>query len=150
MNIDWANLYTNAEGRIGRTTYWIGIAGILVLQLLSYLLFGSGGLFAILSRVVITLLGLAVLIKRCHDWGQTGWLSLVSFIPFIGTLWIIALGVLPGQRGPNAYGPDPRGARAAGTGTATIDERPHYERADALDTPKRPEDRPQASERPPS
>lgn len=104
MTIDWNYLFTNTEGRIGRTQYWIGIAVILVLQALSYMLFG-GGLVGIVSRLVITLIGLAVMIKRCHDFGQTGWLALISFIPFVGTLWTIALGLIPGHATSNKYGP---------------------------------------------
>ena len=115
MAIDWNYLFTNSEGRIGRMTYWIGIGAILVLQALSYALFG-GGLIGVLARLVITLLGLSVMIKRCHDIGRTGWLALLSFIPFIGTLFIIGLGIVPGDESTNKYGPNPD--RAVGGGDA--------------------------------
>ena len=36
MGIDWNHLFTTTDGRIGRRTYWIGIAALLVLQALSY------------------------------------------------------------------------------------------------------------------
>ena len=103
MGIDWNYLFTDTSGRIGRRDYWIGIAVLLVLHFLSYALFG-GGLVGILARLVITFLGLAVMIKRCHDMGRTGWLVLLSFIPFIGTIFIIALGLIPGDQGANSYG----------------------------------------------
>ncbi len=103
MNIDWNYLFTSTEGRIGRRLYWIGIGVLLVLHLLSYVLFG-GGLVGIIARFVITLVGLAVMIKRCHDFGKTGWLALIAFIPVIGTLWIIALGFIPGESRANSYG----------------------------------------------
>ena len=113
MAIDWNYLFTNTDGRIGRLTYWIGIAAVLVLHALSYMLFG-GGLIGILARLVITLIGFAVMIKRSHDIGRTGWLAAISLIPFIGTLFIIGLGLMPGDQGTNRYGPNPD--RAVGGG----------------------------------
>ena len=130
MGIDWNHLFTTTDGRIGRRTYWIGIAALLVLQALSYALFG-GGLVGIVARLVITLVGLAVMIKRCHDIGYTGWLSLVSFIPFIGFIFIIGLGLMPGTQGANAYGADPEAVVGHGA-TGTVDRRSDPMTSDAV------------------
>ncbi len=52
----------------------------------------------------------ATMVKRCHDRNKSGWHSLLSFIPLFGVFWVIIdLGILSGHRGPNEYGPDPRG-----------------------------------------
>lgn len=107
MDIDWKYLFTNFEGRINRKDYWIGIAAILILQLLSYMLFG-GGLVGIVMRVLLALAGFAVQVKRCHDWGKTGWLSLLSLIPFFGTIWLVVLGLVEGEKGANKWGAPPR------------------------------------------
>ncbi len=51
----------------------------------------------------------AIAVKRCHDRDQTGWWSLLVFIPVIGWLWwLINLGILDGTPGPNQYGPSPK------------------------------------------
>jgi uncharacterized membrane protein YhaH (DUF805 family) len=52
--------------------------------------------------------GIAVGVRRLHDTGRTGWWWLISFIPLIGTIWIIVLFVLPGDQGANQYGADPK------------------------------------------
>jgi uncharacterized membrane protein YhaH (DUF805 family) len=56
---------------------------------------------------------LALASKRWHDTGATGWLAVLQIIPFIEFLIFILLCLIPPTRGPNQYGPDPRGATAA-------------------------------------
>lgn len=55
---------------------------------------------------------LAVLIRRLHDVGVSGWWILIGLVPVvgvIGAIGIFVLTVLPGSRGPNRYGDDPKG-----------------------------------------
>ena len=53
---------------------------------------------------------LAGSIKRAHDRGKSGWWILITLIPIAGFIWwLIDLGIFEGQKGPNKYGPDPRG-----------------------------------------
>jgi uncharacterized membrane protein YhaH (DUF805 family) len=51
---------------------------------------------------------LALTVKRWHDAGATGWLTILSLIPPIQFLVFLLLCLLPPTRGPNRYGPDPR------------------------------------------
>ncbi len=54
---------------------------------------------------------LAVNVKRLHDRGKSGWFLLILLIPVLGALWLIVeVWFLPGQRGANRFGPDPREA----------------------------------------
>ncbi len=54
---------------------------------------------------------LAGSVKRCHDRGKSGWWMLLSLIPIAGFIWwLIDLGIMEGQEGPNKYGADPRAA----------------------------------------
>ena len=47
----------------------------------------------------------AIMTKRWHDRGKSGWWWLISFVPIIGGLWMmIELGFLPGEDGTNDYG----------------------------------------------
>ena len=46
--------------------------------------------------------------KRCHDLALSGAMTLLLLVPVVGLLWLVALGVVAGDRGPNLYGPPPR------------------------------------------
>ena len=46
QDIDFVYLFTSTEGRINRQRWWIGVAGLLVIWLVSALLFGRDGLVA--------------------------------------------------------------------------------------------------------
>jgi uncharacterized membrane protein YhaH (DUF805 family) len=50
---------------------------------------------------------LAVQIKRWHDINKSGWFCLLSLLPYIGLVISIVIGFLPGNIGPNRFGPDP-------------------------------------------
>lgn len=65
-----------------------------------------------LVGLVLTLLELTVLARRCHDAGWTGWLCLIALLPYVGFAFVLLMLFVPGSKGPNAYGPDPREAEA--------------------------------------
>lgn len=50
---------------------------------------------------------IAVNAQRCRDIGLSGWAVVLCCIPYLGTLFSVALMLIPGSRGPNGYGPDP-------------------------------------------
>ncbi len=65
-------------------------------------------IFALIAAVPITWISIAVTVKRFHDRDKSGWWYLISFVPYIGPLWILVdCGCLRGTYGPNMYGPDP-------------------------------------------
>jgi uncharacterized membrane protein YhaH (DUF805 family) len=111
------------NGRIGRAWYWLGLVLELVFFVLGLVAVGGMQQYLGLKEIddspllmiaVYALLALnfsvSVVIhaKRFHDRGRSGWWQLVSFIPFGGLYVLIVCGFLPGDEGPNAYGPDPR------------------------------------------
>ncbi|MBB3356662.1 MULTISPECIES: DUF805 domain-containing protein [unclassified Novosphingobium] len=51
---------------------------------------------------------MAVCIRRFHDQDRTGWLYLISFVPYVGGLIVFVMMFLPGTPGPNRYGADPK------------------------------------------
>ncbi len=120
MTIDWNYLFASFDGRIGRRDFWIGAGLLLAANLVGHgliaVLFGSGAIGSALSflyGVALMFPGFAVLAKRFHDRGKSGWWGLIAFVPLIGLIWIVVdCGVLEGDPGPNQYGPQPRPALA--------------------------------------
>jgi uncharacterized membrane protein YhaH (DUF805 family) len=114
------------NGRIGRGRFWAFLLVAIVLEVVGFALIavldphffdqppssnGAGlAVYAVVMLLVIYM-NFAVMVKRCHDRGKSGWMSLISLIPLVGAIWwLIDLGILAGQDGPNEYGPDPRAA----------------------------------------
>ncbi len=51
---------------------------------------------------------LAVTVRRLHDLGRSGWLILVTLIPFIGVLVVLFWATQEGNPDHNQYGPSPK------------------------------------------
>ena len=66
------------------------------------------GAFFIIYNLLVFLPELALFVRRMHDVGKSGWFVLLSFIPLIGTVWLLALCITEGNPGENKYGPDPK------------------------------------------
>lgn len=72
----------------------------------------------VLGSIGSTLIGLIALgafvpllaagVRRLHDTGKSGWFYLLCLVPMVGGIIIIVLLALPGEPGPNRFGPDPR------------------------------------------
>ena len=119
------SLLWSYEGRIGRARFWLGVLLVILMSIALGIigsLFGipidssrgvvveeisaAGALYLLAAFVAVAYAQLAVYVKRFHDRGKTGWWVLIAFVPVIGFFWIlIELGMLPGDPGPNAYGP---------------------------------------------
>lgn len=52
--------------------------------------------------------GIAVVVRRLHDTGRSGWMLLIALIPFIGAIWLLILLTMNSQSGENKYGPNPK------------------------------------------
>lgn len=65
------------------------------------------GLYS-LYVLAILIPSLAVQVRRLHDQDKSGWLLLLGLIPFVGGFIILVFMLLPGTRGPNRFGPDPK------------------------------------------
>jgi uncharacterized membrane protein YhaH (DUF805 family) len=71
------------------------------LALLAILLPALWGLFLMIP-------GIALASRRLHDVGLSGWLYLVSFIPYVGGLFMLVIACIPSQPQPNHYGLAPK------------------------------------------
>lgn len=61
----------------------------------------SGGILGILLFIPT----LAVIFRRLHDTGKSGWYSCLLLLPGIGFLIILILCLADSQKGTNQYGP---------------------------------------------
>ncbi len=60
----------------------------------------------------ILLPSLAVMVRRFHDTGRSGWFVLVTFIPLVGTILMIVLLVKPSAPDANEWGEPPTSGAA--------------------------------------
>ena len=110
------DLYGDREGRIGRRAFVLGlvppallsaVGAALVVALFgrSIVLSTTGAVVAIAAAPLLV----TITAKRLHDVSRRGLLALPVVVPVLGPVVALAvLGPLPGTRGPNGYGPDPR------------------------------------------
>lgn len=108
-------LFFLIDGRIGRYAFILGILGMSVLQALAlyrFMLAPEGttgqGLWAIafwglfFTSIWCTM---ALAVKRLHDFGKPGIFALTLFIPVVIFIAFGILCLVPGDPGPNRYGP---------------------------------------------
>jgi uncharacterized membrane protein YhaH (DUF805 family) len=128
-------LLTSFEGRVRRRDYWLAYIGITLavmvaqgavraafphyptaLQMLRdpAIMFDDSTayrvpalLMALISIPAIYLRS-AVLAKRWHDRGKTGWLAILTYVPLVSLWPFIELGFFDGQPGENRFGPSPK------------------------------------------
>lgn len=104
------------SGRIGRVRYLAYNFGFFGIAFLAYLLVGmigaffpssAGGiivgLFMLLLSIVAIVVNFLFAIQRSHDFNVTGWLSLITLVPFGFLVFLF----VPGTNGENGYGNPP-------------------------------------------
>lgn len=119
--------YAVFSGRAPRREYWLFHLGNSLIGTLFYLaavtaspsMLDDGepsdvSLFFLLLTALLSLAaiipGLAVSIRRFHDINLSGWWYLVVLIPILGLVAFLVFTLIPGTRGENRFGPDPRSA----------------------------------------
>ena len=118
--------YTTFSGRARRSEYWyfalFNLIFVIVAMLLDHLLgttfkmeTPSGqislpyGYVYLMYVLTVFLPGLAVLVRRLHDVGKSGWFMLISLIPIVGAIWLLVLLFTDSVVGINEYGLNPKG-----------------------------------------
>jgi uncharacterized membrane protein YhaH (DUF805 family) len=89
-SVDWFGLFLRLDGRIGRKAFWLGFPVILVLILAADQLARLMGVSMLLTLALLYPL-IAVLVKRLHDLGRSGWWAGLVAAP-IGVGLVAALG----------------------------------------------------------
>lgn len=104
--------YATFSGRATRKEYWMFVlVNILVSMVLSILFKNIKELNFIpaIYAIAVFLPTLALVFRRLHDVGKSGWWILIQIIPFIGSIVLTCFLVLDSQTGTNAYGNNPKG-----------------------------------------
>lgn len=122
----WKN-YTNFHGRATRKEYWMYFLLNLLFAFLFYIFdivlafavlgfegtilainqmggFTTGLSFFYMSYLLIVIIpSWAILVRRLHDIGKSGWMQLVSLIPVVGGIWLLVLLCTKSESGENKY-----------------------------------------------
>ena len=114
--------YATFKGRSRRSEYWfiqlfliltnLAVAAIdLVLMngdVDRFIANGGGGIVGLIWILVTIVPALAVLVRRLHDTGKSGWWALIGFIPLAGAIVLLVFAVLDSDAGENKYGESPK------------------------------------------
>ena len=117
----WSN-YSTFKGRSRRSEYWwiqlfLVLTNLVVaaidLALMNgdvdrFIANGGGGIVGLVWILVTIVPALAVLVRRLHDTGKSGWWVLIGFVPFVGTIVLFVFSVLDSDAGDNKYGASPK------------------------------------------
>ena len=122
----WSH-YSQFKGRSRRSEYWwiqlflvltnLAVAAI-DLALMNgdvdrFIANGGGGIVGLIWILVTIVPALAVLVRRLHDTGKTGWWALIGFVPLIGGIVLLVFTVLDSDSGENKFGESPKVSPAA-------------------------------------
>lgn len=103
--------YVVFTGRASRQEYWFfalfNFIITFVFSLIDMMLGLDIGLVSIYSLAVL-LPSIAVLVRRLHDTGRSGWWALLMLIPLIGLIVLIVFAVQDSQPGKNQFGNNPK------------------------------------------
>lgn len=109
--------YADFNGRARRTEYWMFIVFNIIFAFAAMILdnilgiaiagIGYGPIYGLYALAVF-IPGLAVLVRRLHDVGKSGWMFLIALIPLIGAIWLLVLLATDSSPGDNKYGPNPK------------------------------------------
>ena len=109
--------YAVFSGRARRKEYWffflfnliIAIAAMIVDNALGITFEGQlMGPIDLVFRLAVLLPSLAVLVRRLHDVGKSGWFFFIALIPIVGAIWLLVLLCRDSMAGENEYGPNPK------------------------------------------
>ena len=117
----WSN-YATFKGRSRRSEYWFVQLFLLITNLAAaaidlwlmdgdveqFMANGGGGIVGLVWILVTIVPALAILVRRLHDSGKSGWWALMLLVPFAGAIVLLIFVVTDSDTGDNQYGPSPK------------------------------------------
>ncbi len=104
--------YVDFNGRARRKEYWMFVLFnfiiALVLTTIDMTLLDGTPVFYGIYGVAVFLPTLAVLIRRLHDTGRSGWWMFITLIPLIGGFILLYFMCVDSEAGSNQWGPNPK------------------------------------------
>jgi len=115
--------YADFSGRARRSEYWyyalfnflVAIAlyiPIIALVVSDSELFFLPGILLLLYFLASFIPSLAVVVRRLHDTGRSGWYYFMGMIPLVGGIILIIFLVEDSKPGTNEWGPNPKNPAA--------------------------------------
>jgi uncharacterized membrane protein YhaH (DUF805 family) len=102
--------YVTFSGRARRSEFWwfslfLGLVYIVVASIDA----GIGSAALEIVFILATFLpSLAVLVRRLHDTGRSGFWAFITFVPIVGGIILLVWECSNSQPGVNKYGPSPK------------------------------------------
>ncbi|MCL7764593.1 DUF805 domain-containing protein [Polaribacter sp. Z014] len=110
--------YADFNGRARREEFWMFTLFNAIISIVITFVFAGigialespllGGLSYIYTLAVLVP-SLAVLVRRLHDTGKSGWFFLIALIPLIGSIWLLVILCTDSVSGANKWGENPKG-----------------------------------------
>jgi uncharacterized membrane protein YhaH (DUF805 family) len=99
--------YAGFKGRARRKEYWMFFLFNMIISIVINIIAAVAKfpLLGTLYSLAVLLPSLAVGVRRMHDLGKSGWFILIP-------IYNLILACTEGDRGENAYGPDPKSDNA--------------------------------------
>jgi len=107
--LDAIKKYADFSGRARRKEYWMFYLMYIVLFIVVNIIDSMIGapLFTLVFVFGLFVPSLAVLVRRLHDTGRSGWMMLISLIPLVGGFIVLYFLVQDSQE-ENKFGPNPK------------------------------------------
>ena len=116
----WSH-YATFKGRARRSEYWFIQLFLVVTNLAAavidfvlmngdierFIANGGGGIVGLVWILATIVPALAVLVRRLHDTGKSGWWVLLGFVPLAGGIVLLVFTVQQSEAAKNTYGPVP-------------------------------------------
>ena len=108
--------YADFKGRARRKEYWFFALFNVIIMVIAMILdtalelnFKMGyGYIYIIASLIHLIPGLAVVVRRLHDVGKSGWMYFIVLIPLVGPIWLLVLMFTDSADGENKWGPNPK------------------------------------------